>query len=364
MSTARYPYQPDYAVPPGEILEEQLEVLQMSQVELARRCSRSPKLISEIISGKAPIEPATAVQLEKALGLDARIWLGIEADYRLHQQREAEAVEAAKQLAWAKQFPANELVKRGVMSKTRVKAEPVGAVLRFFGVATSDAWETTYGEKLLPSVAFRHSPSYGSDRYALATWLRLGEIEADNVVTQPFDKDAFLDALAEIRRLTAIRKAESIHETQRLCQDAGVVFSIIKPFPKTSLHAATRWVSPRKALIQLTARHLRDDQLWFSLFHEAAHVLFHGKRRLYVQMKGKQVAEQEEQANRWAADFLIPRKDWRRFSDARRFDAGDVTAFADEQGVAPGIVVGRLQYEKRIHWSNLNHLKVKLVWEG
>ena len=49
------------------------------------------KLISEIISRKAPIEPMTADQFERALGVDADIWLGIEKDYQLHQIREAEA---------------------------------------------------------------------------------------------------------------------------------------------------------------------------------------------------------------------------------------------------------------------------------
>ena len=134
MTKATYVYQPDYAVLPGEILVEHLEALQMSQAELARRCNRSSKLISEIISGKAPIEPATAVHLEKALGLDARIWLGIEADYRLHLQRQEEAQEAENQQAWAKNFPVGELVKRKVISKPATKAETVGAVLRFFGV--------------------------------------------------------------------------------------------------------------------------------------------------------------------------------------------------------------------------------------
>ena len=217
---------------------------------------------------------------------------------------------------------------------------------------------------MLSNVAFRHSPSYGSDRFALATWLRLGEIEAEGIATQPYEKASFLKALASIRRLTAVRKAESIQAAQQLCQDAGAVLAIIKPFPKTSLHAATRWLSPKKTLIQLTARHLRDDQLWFSLFHESAHVLLHGKRQMFVQTKDKQATEQEEQANRWAANFLIPPKDWRTFSDVREFTAGDVAAFADKQGVSPGIVVGRLQHEGRILYSNLNQLKAQLQWKG
>ena len=82
-------YRPNYAVPPGWVLEEHLEVEGISQAEFARRCGRSPKLISEIIAGKAPVEPATARQFERVLGLTAGIWLGIEADYRLHMARKA-----------------------------------------------------------------------------------------------------------------------------------------------------------------------------------------------------------------------------------------------------------------------------------
>ena len=88
---ATYRYQPDYAVPPGSLLEEYLVARGFSNAEFARRCGQSAKLVSEIVAGKAPVEPTTALQFERALGMDARIWLGIEADYRLHQTRTAEA---------------------------------------------------------------------------------------------------------------------------------------------------------------------------------------------------------------------------------------------------------------------------------
>ena len=88
MATARYKYEPDYAIPPGWILEERLDARQMSQAEFARRCGRSPKLISDIIAGKAAIHPKTALQFQKVLGLNARIWLGIDSDYRLHRERD------------------------------------------------------------------------------------------------------------------------------------------------------------------------------------------------------------------------------------------------------------------------------------
>ena len=91
MATAANQFQPDYAVPPGWIIEERLAAQGISHAEHARRCGRSAKLVSEIISGKARIAPKTALQFEKVMGLDASIWLGIEADYRLHRERQAEA---------------------------------------------------------------------------------------------------------------------------------------------------------------------------------------------------------------------------------------------------------------------------------
>ena len=96
MATEALRYRPDYAVPPSWVLEEQLDIQGISHAEFARRCDRSAKLISEIIAGKAPVEPETALQFEKVLGVDAGIWLGIEADYQLHQARQAEAQESAR----------------------------------------------------------------------------------------------------------------------------------------------------------------------------------------------------------------------------------------------------------------------------
>ena len=85
-----YKFKPDYAVHPGDILEERLEVWGMSQAEFARRCGRSTKLISQIIAGKAPITAATALRFEKATDLDAIAWLNMESSYRLHLARQKE----------------------------------------------------------------------------------------------------------------------------------------------------------------------------------------------------------------------------------------------------------------------------------
>ena len=70
-------------IPPGEILEEELEARGMSQKELAARMQRPPQVINEIIKAKKSITPETAIGLEKALGIDAHFWSNLESSYRL-----------------------------------------------------------------------------------------------------------------------------------------------------------------------------------------------------------------------------------------------------------------------------------------
>ena len=132
MAIATNQYSPDYAVPPGWVLQERLEVERISYAEFARRCGRSPKLISEIISGKAPLAPGTALQFEKVLGVDASIWIGIESEFRLHQAREAEADNAAVSREWVKEFPMEDLVKRGCFQHPVSELDAVSKAARVF----------------------------------------------------------------------------------------------------------------------------------------------------------------------------------------------------------------------------------------
>ena len=359
MATVTYSYEPDYAVSPGQVLEEHLDAREMSHAEFARRCDRSAKLISDIISGKAPVEPRTALQFEKVLGMDASVWLGIESDYQLHRAREAEKQKAAGWLAWSRKFPLNELIKRNAVKEPAAPAEGVAALLAFFGVASVDSWERNYAKT---QVAYRHSPSFRSDKFALATWLRLGELESDQIECAAYNELTFKKALHHIRKLTAVQSVEILSEAEELCAQSGVALAIVRPLPKTALSGAARWLTPQKALIQLSARHLRDDQLWFSFFHEAAHIILHGKRDVFVHEGNGNKTDKDAEADEWAANFLIPHPVWCAFVASSTFSASSVRRFAKEQGLAPGIVVGRLQHEKKIPWRSLNGLKVGLKW--
>ena len=362
MATTTNQYAPDYAVPPGWVLDERLEAQGISHAEFARRCGRSPKLISEIIAGKAPLEPGTALQFEKVLGVDASIWLGIEADYQLHRAREAEAADAKSSRAWLKAFPVDDLVKRRCFQKPGSDADAVSRLLAFFGVGSVEAWTAKYA---FANVAYRHSPSFKSDEVALATWLRLGELEAERQECADYNETTFKRALREIRDLTLMPIGEALERARHLSNQAGVALATIRPLPKTALSGAAWWLSPRKAVavIQLSARHKSDDHLWFSFFHEAAHVLLHSKKCVFVDGMKDDGADLETEANEWAANALVARADWEQFVARSLRSKADVCTFADEQGIAPGIIVGMLQHAGLVSWAHLNKLKERYRWQ-
>ena len=353
-------YKPDYAVSPGDILNERIIAQGISQAELARRCGHSAKLISEIINGKAPLNPNIALGFEKVLNVDASIWLNIETDYRLHKAREAEAREAVVARSNLKQFPMKELVKRGIFHKPESDVDAMSKLFSFFGVASMEAWGLKYESA---NVVYRHSQSFKSDQAALATWLRLGEVEAEQQECADYNEATFKRALKEIRSLTRLSIENALSQAQQLCNQAGVALTLVRPLSKIALSGAAWWLSPKKAVIQLSARHKTDDHLWFSLFHEAAHLLLHSRKTIFMDAVQGESTDIETEADDWASNKLIPRSSWKHFIATSLFNIGTIQSFAEQQNIAPGIVVGRLQHEGHISWSQMNSLKVRLEWK-
>ena len=68
-------YFPDYAIPPGDTLQESINCL------FADRCGLEPEIIDGIISGRMPITKDIADTLEKCLDVPARLWMNLEKNY-------------------------------------------------------------------------------------------------------------------------------------------------------------------------------------------------------------------------------------------------------------------------------------------
>lgn len=349
-------YIPDTVSPPGDTLEELLNERGMSQAQLAERTGRSKKFINEIIQGKAPISADTALQIELVLGIPARFWLAREQLYREYIARRDEETNLAHDTNWLQNVPVKEMAQLGWIKRYHPLVEQLREVLRFFGIASINQWEST-------TANFRRSAAFTSNPIAISAWLRRGELEAHELACAPFDETRFQDTLRRIRLLTTETPAVFVPRLIEWCASAGVAVVFVPELPHTHVCGATRWLSTTRALIMLSLRYKTNDHLWFTFFHEAGHIMKHGKRDTFFEEEQINNDEKEQEANRFAADFLIPPTEWEQFITTIDYRSKvNISTFAQKIGIAPGIVVGRLQREHKIPHRNCNDLKQRIKW--
>jgi addiction module HigA family antidote len=353
-------YEPDVVYPPGDTLREILSERKMTQADLARRMSRPEKTISEIIGGRTRLTNETALELETVVGVPAQFWSNLQAAYDRHVARQQQTKELAEQTSWLKGFPASTiraLTALGWVRKGRNKAEQVRELLRYFAVASVRAWDVQYAQKL---VAYRASKT-GSIG-ARAAWFRRAEQVVEELVdgVPAYSAVRFERVLGEARLCTAEPIRQAFGKVVADCREAGVLVALVRELPCAGVSGATFWRGGNPAIV-LTLRYKTNDHFWFSFFHEAGHVLRHA-RNTYLEVDQRARNDAELEADRFAADFLIPPEEFRRFASLRTRSSAGVTAFAKQVGVAPGIVVGRLQHERLLPPSHLNRLKVPLAW--
>lgn len=357
---ANIAYEPDYAVPPGETLRETLDSLSMTQTQLAARTGLSLKTISGIVKGKEALTPKTAIMLHRVLGIKASFWNNMEADYRAALAAEAERGRLQGWIDWAEKMPYKPLQQRGVLAAGLRGQHLVAAVLDFFGVSSPEAWHAVWHS---PQAAFRSSPAFLSSPEVVATWLRLGELAGQAIRTGSFSEVGMKKALAQARQLSKLAPVDFCPRLTDMCAQWGVALVFVPELPGLRLSGASRWLTPEKALIQLSLRYKRNDQLWFTFFHEVGHLLLHGKKEVFIDGDSFGQELKEFEANTFAANELIPPAKLRAFLDrlgGRTPLKREVVSFADAIGIHSGIVVGRLQRDGVIKFNQLTGLFQRL----
>lgn len=367
MTDLAAPFAPDWVSPPGESILDIIEERGWTQAELSQRLGFSPKHVNQLIKGKVPLTEEAAIRLERVLGSTVGFWLAREARYRERCARLEAAEKHAGWTDWLDALPIREMMAAGGITKRRVDANSrpglVEDCLRFFGVASPDEWRAHYGEM---QAAFRRSREEQSDVGAISAWLRMGEQVAEKLDGPKYDRASFEAALTEMRALTVLDPDEFEPRLRGLFQEAGVAFVMLPAIPKAHVSGVARWLNTHRPLIQLSLYGKTNDKFWFTLFHEAAHVLLHAKEKKSVYLddpnKATMDSVEEREANEWAGSFLIPEQHTEELSHLR--SKADVREFAQSIGIHPGIVVGRLQHDGLIDLSWMNDLRVSFRFQA
>ena len=137
------------------------------------------------------------------LGGSPGFWLTREAQYRAQRARLDAVSHFADWTDWLEKLPVKELMHAGAISKHRMdaKGQPVivEEMLRFFGVASPEEWSRHYADM---EVSFRRTREEQSDVGAISAWLRMGEIQAEQLDGPKYGRARLEEALKEIRTLT------------------------------------------------------------------------------------------------------------------------------------------------------------------
>lgn len=346
--------------PPGDTIQETIDTIGMSQAELAERMGRPKEKLNDIIKGREPITMKTAILLDRVLGIPVSFWMEREREYRieLSQIEQQEFLESC--FDWLNKFPVRELKKMNWLPDVPDKAAIADALLRFFGIASPQQWEDIYLKEAV-ATAFKISLANTQSPHAISAWIRIGEHKSATQKLPEFDKSAFTSALDEIKDLVIHQPEDFKDQLQQICARCGVAVLYTPCLPKAPISGATWWKG-KNPIIQLTGRYKTNDSFWFAFYHEAAHILKHGKKEIFLEdLQGSPIDEEKEQeANVFAQKYLFPAVAFERLVAIKPFNDQHIMEFAARYQTHPAIIVGQMQHSKSIEYHQFNYFKVPI----
>lgn len=337
------------AIPPGATIKEQLETRGITQKEFALRMGLSEKHISELINGKVELTANVASRLASVLGSPATFWQNLEANYRSQLQKVQEELHMKADMELAKKIPYSKMANLGWVEKTRKPVEKVDNLRKFFEVA-----ELIIIDNLkMPGIAFRVNGGDEDNDYALAAWAQKAKCEARKINTKGINIPKLRRSLEKVRALTTESPSEFCNQLRDILSECGVAIVFVQHLDGSYLQGAS-FYDGKRIVLGLSVRGKTADIFWFSLFHELYHIL-----EGHINHQESTTAEQEKSADIFARDTLIPLEKYNEFIDRGSYDRESICSYAEKIGIAPGILLGRLQKENKLGFNVYQDLKVK-----
>lgn len=348
----------EYVIAPGETILELLEVNCMTQLDLANKTGINKKTINEIIKGKAPITTSTALKLEYVFNIPASFWNNLESSYRESLEREKDIESIKEDEQYLINIPYSEMAKRNWdwIEKTRDSYEKVINLRKFFSVA-SLGFDTELKRKL----AFRKSNNENFSFESLYCWLRYGEIQSNKIEYPKFDIEKLKENSKKIRDLVNHSFLEQLDLIKQLMKECGVALIYEPHLPNTYVNGVSYKITCDKAIIMISDRGKKDDILWFTLFHEIAHLIMHSKKEVFVDLEDTESNDVELEADEFARNILIPDNAYNNFvKNNIVFNENNIKDFSKDNNISTGILVGRLQKDGLVGWNQFNNLITRI----
>lgn len=335
------------AVPPAEVIGEYLAARGMTQKELAIRMGTSEKNICMLMRGKAPLTPKTAENLEMVFDVPAESWLTLESLYQADLQKIKAEKQNEAEADFVSKLGYTALAACGWVKKTKILEERVCNLRKFFEVAQLSTLTTA---KFTENVAFRKLRNTDKSELLAFAWCQKAKIESRNQKLGRLSIRKIKSQLALLKQVVAVSTPDT-KALREILNECGVAVVILPQLKGSGLHGVSFSVG-KNVVLGLTDRCKTADIFSFSFFHELGHVINGDFLRC-----GDLTDEDEANADQFASELLIPAKDYAVFVKNADYSTAAIMAFAEQEAVDAGIVVGRLQKDGVINYSSHNDLK-------
>ena len=346
-------YDDKIAFHPGYYIKEIVEESGLTQEDFAKRLDTTPKNLSLLIRGEQNLSIDIAMKLSRMIGTSVSYWLNLQNAYdaliaefkskeELAQERLIFSILDYKYFREYFNLP----------DLPRKIDEQIVQVRNFLNVAT-----LTVLKKPDMAVSFRSATGEMSEANIVKanTMVQIATNIALKTEAPKFNKPLFEESVRYALTLTKDHSTFYPLIKEAFCK-AGVILVILPNISGSKINGATKKVG-NNIMLLVNDRRLNSDTFWFTLFHEIGHIM-NGDYGISFDSES---GEQEEIADKYAEDMLIPCDQYQQFIAENRFDIQSIRRFAKRIDRDPGIVLGRLLNDGKVNYDDwsLNSLRHK-----
>lgn len=346
-------YDDKIAFHPGYYIKEIVEESGLTQEDFAKRLDTTPKNLSLLIRGEQNLSIDIAMKLSRMIGTSVSYWLNLQNAYdaliaefkskeELAQERLIFSILDYKYFREYFNLP----------DLPRKIDEQIVQVRNFLNVAT-----LTVLKKPDMAVSFRSATGEMSEANIIKanTMVQIATNIALKTEAPKFNKPLFEETVRYALTLTKDHSTFYPLIKEAFCK-AGVILVILPNISGSKINGATKKVG-NNIMLLVNDRRLNSDTFWFTLFHEIGHIM-NGDYGISFDSES---GEQEEIADKYAEDMLIPCDQYQQFIAENRFDIQSIRRFAKRIDRDPGIVLGRLLNDGKVNYDDwsLNSLRHK-----
>ena len=232
-------YQELIAFHPGYYVKDYIDEQGITQEELAKRLQTTPKYISDLVNGRINLTDEMVLKLSIVFGTSTKLWLNLNQKYiekkleiekRIRIDQECELVKKIDYKFW---------VELGLVKATRITAEKVQELQRYFKVSSL----SVLGQRDF-LVQYRTSVSEVTDVNVINAnaWVQTAINLGTQIEVEPFDKKKLLEAIPEIRSMTVQNPKDFYPRLRALLASCGVALVLLPNLKNCGVNGAVKWL--------------------------------------------------------------------------------------------------------------------------